>query len=92
MRLRVLISLTNGHVPADTYALAAAEEPPISGRAKACAGCPLRRGGEWEAGAQTALREATAAQKELLSKRWGCHAASRPCAGMRRLTNSKGSL
>lgn len=87
MSHRAIISITNGNVDVDFWASAAASEPPTKGLPKACAGCPLRVGGPWADGAQQAIANTTASQRALL-KRWGCHASSRPCAGMRRIRRS----
>lgn len=52
IRSRVLLACVVGE--------AAAEEAPVSGPPKACRGCPLRPGGEWEPGAKASLAEMTA--------------------------------
>lgn len=85
MGLRVLVALCRGGVGPEGWADAAREEAPLRSRTpKACAACPLRKGGEWEAGAAAAIAEQTPAQRATM-KRWGCHDNSGPCAGMRRL-------
>jgi hypothetical protein len=81
---RALISIANGAVSFYTWEQATWWEPSIRGRPKACAGCPLRVGGEWEDGASQAIETASRSGLAAL-KRWGCHDAPRPCAGMRRL-------
>jgi hypothetical protein len=81
---RALISLTNGRVSVAVWSAAMRQEAPVKGSPKACAECPLRRGGVMEDGAATAISQAS--PKELkLWQNWGCHASNRPCAGMRRL-------
>lgn len=84
MGLRSIVSICTGALDAEGWAEVAAKEPPIRGRAKACAGCPLREGGEWEAGATAAIAKQTPAQRAAM-QRWGCHVGHGPCAGMRRL-------
>ena len=90
MRLnyRMLIAMTCGATSADNWALAAKEERPVVGAPKACVDCPLRVGGEWEAGAKAAVAQATERQKATL-RRWGCHEGDTPCAGMRRILAAK---
>lgn len=83
--MRAAISLTNGQVDADVWLAALAEDGPVEGRPVACRCCPLREGGEWEAGARGALAQLGQAQIEAFGRRWGCHASRRPCAGARRL-------
>lgn len=84
MKLRRLLFITGGVAPADAWLQAAREEAPVAGKSRACGTCPLRPGGEWEAGATAALAEMSATERGAM-QRWGCHAEDRPCAGMRRL-------
>jgi hypothetical protein len=84
IRLRRILFITSGKADAETWAAAACEEEPTRGPVKACAACPLRKGGEWEAGAAAAIAEQTPAQRATM-RRWGCHDNAGPCAGMRRL-------
>lgn len=85
MGIRALISLRSGRFDAKTWAAAALAEPTLkSVTPKACADCPLRKGGEWEAGAAAAIAEQSPAQRATM-KRWGCHDNNGPCAGMQRL-------
>ena len=84
MSLRSVLSIANGNVSVALWVAAAREEPPVAGSPRACMGCPLRAGGEWTIGAERAIEIATTAERVLL-KRWGCHEAPRPCAGMRRI-------
>lgn len=83
---RRLLFITSGVAPADAWQQAAREEAPVRGKPRACAECPLRIGGEWEAGATAALAYMPEPARAKM-KRWGCHAEDRPCAGMRRLLN-----
>lgn len=85
MRMRVLVSLADGRCAVDTWMTAAKQEPPVKGKPLGCGGCPLRVGGEWDANAVASLAAATTRQRQTLRKRWGCHAAERPCAGMARI-------
>ena len=87
MGLRPVLGVKNGAVSPDTWLGAAREEPRCRGKARACEGCPLRIGGEWEPGATAALAEMTEPQRGTM-QRWGCHAEDRPCAGMRRLLSN----
>lgn len=89
MKWRRLIVITSGDVPLDVWLEAAQQEPPVKGKPRGCAACPLRVGGELEAGAAAAVASASPAQRLLLCRRWGCHEADRPCAGMTRLAASK---
>lgn len=84
LKLRRLIEIEQGKASPDCYLQAARQEAPVRGKARACEPCPLRIGGEWEAGATKALAEMTEAERDRM-KRWGCHADNRPCAGMQRL-------
>lgn len=85
MGLRMLVSLTAGRLAAKAWLEAALEEAPVAGKPRGCGKCPLRPGGEWEAGAAKALSDMNSSERDLMSDRWGCHNAPRPCAGMRRL-------
>lgn len=82
---RRFLFFTGGRAPVDAWLRALAEELPLSGEPKACARCPLRVGGEWEAGARAALAEMSAADRAEFGRSWGCHESDRPCAGARRL-------
>jgi hypothetical protein len=84
MSLRAIICVTNGNVEASFWTEAARAEPPIKGKPLGCAGCPLRVGGEWAGSAERVIERATPSDRATL-KRWGCHKAPRPCAGMRRI-------
>ena len=84
MSLRAIIVAMGGQVSIDTWAAAARQEPPVRRRARACAECPLRPGGQLEEGLAAALARASPAQRVTL-RRWGCHQDARPCAGMVRL-------
>ena len=84
MSRRAMISLASGVVGPDFWTKAMREEPPVYGVPRACADCPLRRGGELEEGARAALSESTPRQRRTWEA-WGCHDGPRPCAGMRRL-------
>jgi hypothetical protein len=84
MNYRTLICMTSGKAGILDWVRAAKEEPPAKGKPLGCAGCPLRVGGEWSAGAERAAAFASASQRRTL-KRCGCHEAARPCAGMRRI-------
>ena len=84
MGIRVLVTLTSGNMTSAQWADAAAQEPRGYGSARMCKGCPLRKGGEWRAGAEAAVACATETEKALLH-RWGCHESHRPCAGMRQV-------
>lgn len=87
MGARALVSLTDGAGGAELWAMAVAEEPPVSGEAQGCPGCPLRRGGEWEAGLSAALADAPGLRRHM--HRWGCHLPGyRPCAGARRMAKA----
>lgn len=85
MKLRRLVTITNGHLRPIEWLLAACQEPPVKGKPVGCDACPLRAGGEWEDGARAALATMNATQRNVMQKRWGCHAAERPCAGMARI-------
>lgn len=88
MKLRVLATITKGHLRPIEWLLAACQEAPVSGKPVGCDTCPLRAGGEWEDGARAALADMNGTQRKAMQKRWGCHAAARPCAGMARLCAS----
>lgn len=83
MKARVLASITSGHMGPGMWARLLAEEPPTAyGKPSACDDCPLRIGGEWEAG----LKEAIAAGLGRDSlHRFGCHKTDKQCAGALRL-------
>lgn len=83
--MRAAISITNGHIEADVWLEALAEDGPVEGEAVTCGRCPLQAGGPWEAGAQAALAVMGPGQREAFGQRWGCHASRRPCGGARRL-------
>ena len=87
MKMRRIVSLANGQCTIDTWMTAAKQEPPVKGKPAGCKECPLRVGGEWDANATAALASATPRQRGTLRKRWGCHAAPRPCAGMVRIVS-----
>lgn len=89
--MRAMISITNGQIGADVWLAALAEDGPVEGEAIPCGRCPLRAGGDWEAGAQAALAVMIPAQREDFGQRWGCHASRRPCGGARRLTSGGGA-
>lgn len=88
-KLRRMLSIVSGNVAAEHWMQAALEEPPVHGPPRACNRCPLRKGGEWEAGARAAIAQVGAVGRKLLAERWGCHEADRPCAGMQRLTREE---
>lgn len=81
---RRIIYIASGAVSSEIWREAAREEAPVHGRPSACGPCPLRVGGEWEAGATAALAEMPDGDRAEM-KRWGCHERDVPCAGMRRL-------
>ena len=85
MRLRVLAWMMRGRLQPAEWLSAACQEAPVAGKPVGCAPCPLRLGGEWEAGAEQALASMNAEGRDLMRTRWGCHAAARPCSGMARL-------
>lgn len=85
LKIRRLIAMADGRVEPRVWLDALRQEPPVSGAPRACSGCPLRRGGEWEEGAREAMVAMTADQRGELSRQWGCHEVDRPCAGMTRL-------
>lgn len=91
MTMRTLISLTNGATDARNWLMAAKEDAP-RGKPKACKGCPLRIGGEWEAGATAALASMSDRQRATMRRRWSCHVEHRPCAGMARLAKPEPTL
>ncbi len=78
----MLIAFTAGTVPLDVWLAAAAEEQPVHGTPVGCRACPLRPGGELEAGLTAAFAEGP---NRWGLRRWGCHTSSRPCAGMRQM-------
>lgn len=82
MSARALVSLTNG-TNVQAWALELAEEHAV-GEPVNCAACPLRVGGEWEAGLRKCLPSFTAEMRRQ-ALRHSCHRTSRPCGGMRRL-------
>lgn len=84
MASRVLPSLLDARLDPEAWSMVARDEPPVSGKARGCAGCPLRLGGEWEAGALATLPACSQQTRKRL-ERWGCHEGPRPCAGMRRV-------
>lgn len=84
MSLRAIICIANGNVSIALWADAAAAEPPVEGKPRGCVGCPLRVGGEWAGNAERVIERVTPSDRVTL-KRWGCHEAPRPCAGMRRI-------
>lgn len=81
---RVLAWLLNAELSPRDWRKAAYEEGPVSGKPRGCAGCPLRIGGEWEAGALATLPACSATTRRRL-RGWGCHESARPCAGMLRV-------
>jgi hypothetical protein len=84
IRARKIVSLVSGSAPARVWRDMIREERPVSGDPVGCATCPLRRGGEWEAGALAALAEDPGLRRGL--PRFGCHEVEgRPCAGARRV-------
>lgn len=85
LKYRMLLSIASGAVVPEAWLDAAKQEPPVRGKAHGCNGCPLRPGGEWEAGCAAALARMTEAQRDRMAKCWGCHEVDRPCAGMTRL-------
>lgn len=85
---RIILFITSGVAEPEVYLEAAKAEAPVRGRARACKACPLRRGGEWEAGATAAMAEMTTPQRSTMRRRWGCHEGDRPCAGMARIVRS----
>lgn len=87
IKLRRLIGVYVGDAGRDIWFEAALQEPPVAGRPKACQGCPLRRGGEWEKGASSAIQVMTQEQRDVVRARWGCHVEDRPCAGMKRIVS-----
>lgn len=80
MSARALVSLADGSVELEFWLLAAAEEAGEL-RVARCQECPLRAGGEWRAGLDAALEDATPAEARRL-RRWGCHNARARCGGM----------
>lgn len=85
MGMRALVSICKGDLDAQGWTAAARDEAPLRQRTpKACADCPLRKGGEWEAGAAAAIAEQSPTQRATM-RRWGCHDNDGPCAGMQRL-------
>lgn len=90
MAARAMISITSGRCSLKLWMMAAAEEPRTKSLATACDECPLRIGGEWEAGASAMLSEATDRQASSLASRWRCHRPkSGRCAGMQRLVKAR---
>ena len=90
--MRAIVSITEGKLDPDMWVQAALDEAPVHGLPKACARCPLRKGGAWDANTTEAVEAMTPCQRDLLASRWGCHADSRPCAGMQRIVqNVKGN-
>lgn len=87
MGARALVAITLGAHPG-AWSLAAAEEQ-AAGTPEACSACPLRPGGEWDAGLVASLPKLSSTTREQL-RCWGCHAKPRPCAGMRRHLAAKG--
>lgn len=88
LKYRRLLWLAFGQQPAQVWLAAAEQEQPVAGKPRGCGPCPLRPGGEWEAGAKAALAEMSSDQRARCSKRWGCHEGNRPCAGMVRLAGA----
>lgn len=86
--MRTMVIVTNGNLSAEAWLEAAIEEAPVRGLPRACADCPLRKAGEWEAGTTKALAAMTSEQRDLIEERWGCHTTNRPCAGMRRIAKA----
>ena len=79
---RAIVSLTDGrHLEAWRIA---AREADATGAPTSCPACPLRPGGEWEAGLSAALPQLEGETRAALT-RWSCHARHRPCGGMRRM-------
>ena len=87
---RKLLSFSDGKSEVDVWCASAEQDGPAPEAPKACAACPLRRGGEWEEGAAAAAAAATPGQRKRLAG-WRCHAEwERACAGMRRIVRSAG--
>lgn len=88
MRYRRLIGFTpGGTADPEIWQAAVGQEPPVGDKPKACDGCPLRIGGEWEPGAAKALEAMEPAERSKMCG-WGCHVADQPCAGMLRLVKA----
>lgn len=88
LKLRRILSVTRGRADPSTWRKLLVQEAPVHGDPEACARCPLRPGGEWEANVIKSRPEMSPALRRDLSTRWGCHAADRPCAGMQRVMES----
>ena len=88
LKYRRLLWLGSGQQPVQVWLGAVKQEPPVAGAPHGCKACPLRPGGEWEEGATAAVAEMSPAQRARCSKRWGCHEADRPCAGMVRIAKA----
>lgn len=85
IKARRILSVCSGTAPLDLWEVALEQESRVYGDPLACATCPLRVGGEWEAGIIAVRPEMTPQLKLRFGARWGCHSYNRPCAGMRRL-------
>lgn len=81
MSARALVFITEG-TDFRAWTLAAPEES-ATGEPVQCAACPLRRGGEWDAGLTGCLPHLSPGVRADLT-RWSCHRVHRPCGGMRR--------
>ena len=85
MSMRAIVSLAGGNLRLSNWVAAAEQEPPVQGKPVGCPECPLRSGGEWDAGLTAAVQAGVSAGDRRTLSRWGCHASTRPCAGMRRI-------
>lgn len=86
MRARILVLMTEGADP-EAWDLAAPEDK-VTGSPHGCPECPLRPGGEWDAGFAACLPRLSPTTRDHL-RGWSCHAKPRPCGGMRRHLRAK---
>ena len=85
IRFRRLLFISAGLATVEAWREALKQEVPVTDPPKECLQCPLRPGGEWEKNALEAKPSMPESLRHGLSRGWGCHAADRPCHGMRRI-------